>query len=1361
MSYSYVEKKRIRKKFGNLNSIIEVPYLLDTQLNSYKTFLQRDVEQEKRKNVGLQAAFKSVFPISSLSNHSELHFIKYNFDEIKFNEQECKVRGTTYSIPLKVTLKLIIFNKMLYAEKKIVEEERTLDCFMGELPLMTEHGTFIINGTERVVVSQLHRSPGVFFDHDNGKHSSDKILYSAHVIPYRGSWLDFEFDTKDLLFARIDKHRKIPITTFLKALNFSDDELLKIFYEPINFTMNENKLIMTGFLPENFKGTRSEFIVLDEDGNTVIQKGKRITEQDIRLIKNKNILSVEVPISYLNEKIIYEPIFSPIDNEIIAKTNEKINDELLEKISSNKLKSFKIINTNNINRGAYISNTLCSYPCLDNKEALVDIYRTIRPGEPPTKDSADSIFKNLFFNENRYNLSEVGRMKFNVRLGRKSDTGKNTLSKTDILDVIKELIDTKDGNGTVDDIDHLVNRRIRAVGEMTENHFRIGLLRAEKSIREKLSIVDRDNMVPQDLINAKPISASVKEFFTSSALSQFMDQDNPLSEITHKRRISALGPGGLSRERAGFEVRDVHATHYGRLCPIETPEGPNVGLISSLASYAKINRYGFLETPYRQVINGKVTDNVEYLSAIDETNYLIAQASATISQNFQLTDKLVQCRYQSEVIFTAPEKVNYMDVSTKQIASIAASLIPFLEHDDANRALMGSNMQRQAVPVLIAEKPLVGTGMERVVAKDSGTCAIAKRAGTVHIVDSRRIVIKVKTNKIFDNNDSLVDIYNLTKFKRSNKNTCINQRPLVKQGDVIVAGDILADGSSTDMGELALGQNLLVAFMPWNGFNFEDSILLSERVAENDRYTSIHIEELSCIARDTKLGPEEITADIPNINEHSLNKLDDCGIVYIGANVKPGDILVAKITPKAEQQLTPEEKLLRAVFGEKASDVKDNSLRVPAGMFGTVIDIKIFTREGIEKDARSSQIEESDIENIRKDLLDEYNIIKKTVRDHLSEILPGQETQNIAPYYGQILVKENIIKNTLDELLSIQVKDENVAKKIEKSRWHVDKAHAHFKEKLENKRKKIVHGNELSPGVLKIVKVFVAVKKRIQAGDKMAGRHGNKGVVSMVLPIEDMPFLEDGTPVDIVLNPLGVPSRMNIGQILETHMGLAAHALGRKIKALTEKTDNIEDIKSCLEEVYNASGHKKVNLSELNSAEIIELSENLKTGVPISTPVFDGAKEDDIKDMLRSCNLPESGQMTLYDGRTGQKFDRPITIGYIYMLKLDHLVDDKMHARSTGSYSLVTQQPLGGRAQFGGQRFGEMEVWALQAYGAAYSLREMLTVKSDDVTGRTRMYKNIIDGNCKMDASIPESFNVLTKEVRALGIDIDLKYNTE
>ena len=1358
MPYSYAEKKRIRKEFGKLPNIQDVPYLLAVQLESYHAFMQRNVPVEERRNVGLEAAFRSVFPIESASGYSELHYVDYFLGEPEFSEYECCVRGLTYAVPLRVRLRLVIYDRDSAAADKVIKDVKEQDVYMGEIPLVSDNGTFIINGTERVVVSQLHRSPGVFFDHDKGKsHTSGKILYSARVIPYRGSWLDFEFDPKDILYARIDRRRKLPCTVLLKALGYSVNDILAEFYEPLTFGLQGDNVIMY-VTPERLKGTVAQFDISNHDGEVIVRDGKRINQKHVRQMKAAGITSVTAPLSLVLGRALYEEVIDKESGEVLAEANEEITSGLLERLSEHGITGFRTIYTNDMDRGSYISDTLRMDTTTSRMEALVEIYRMMRPGEPPTTESAQALFDGLFFKNERYDLSVVGRMKFNRRLGLEGPLEKGVLDENDILAVVKEIISIRDGRGEVDDIDHLGNRRIRAVGEMAENQFRIGLVRVERSVKERLSMVDRDNLMPQDLVNAKPVSAAIKEFFGSGQLSQFMDQNNPLSEVTHKRRISALGPGGLSRDRAGFEVRDVHPTHYGRLCPIETPEGPNIGLINSLATYAHTNLYGFLEAPYRQVVDGRATDHIEYLSAIEESNYVIAQASATLNEDDKLVDELIPCRFKGETMYTTGDKVQYMDVSARQMVSVAAALIPFLEHDDANRALMGSNMQRQAVPTLVADKPLVGTGMERNVAKDSGTCLVARRSGRVESVDGSRIVVRVDESEVTEQAPSWVDVYNVTKFRRSNQNTCINQRPIVNCGDLVQRGDVIGDGFSTDIGELALGQNMLVAFMPWNGFNFEDSILISERMVEDDRYTSIHVEEMVCVARDTKLGPEEITSDIPNVSESALTKLDEAGIVHIGAEVNPGDILVAKVTPKAESQLTPEEKLLRAIFGEKASDVKDSSLRVPTGIQGTIIDVQVFTRDGVEKDKRALEIEQEALDQVRNELKVEYDIVENAVQNHLREVLVGQEAVsgpgNIR--YGDTVSSDYLESLPFKQWFELTMKDEGVAEQLQQAQAQVDKARSNMDENFAEKSRKISQSDDLSPGVLKIVKVYMAVKRRLQPGDKMAGRHGNKGVISRILPVEDMPYMEDGTPVDIVLNPLGVPSRMNMGQILEAHLGLAAKGLGQKVNAMLEKQAQVNELRETLETVYNKIGAKKVNLDELSDNEIVEMAHNLKGGLPMATPVFDGAQEMDIKGLLRMGGYDESGQMTLHDGRTGQPFDRQVTVGYMYMLKLNHLVDDKMHARSTGSYSLVTQQPLGGKAQFGGQRFGEMEVWALEAYGAAYTLREMLTVKSDDVNGRTRMYKNIVDGNHSMEAGIPESFNVLMKEVRALGLDIEL-----
>ncbi len=1356
MAYSFTEKKRIRKDFGKRPSILEVPFLLATQIDSYRTFLQDGVSMEKRQDVGLHAAFKSVFPIVSYSGNAALEYVSYRLGEPPFDVRECHLRGATYAAPLRVLVRLVIYDKDAPAGSKVVKDVREQEVYMGELPLMTDTGTFVINGTERVIVSQLHRSPGVFFDHDKGKtHSSGKLLFSARVIPYRGSWLDFEFDPKDNVFVRIDRRRKLPATVLLRALGFDTEQILAMFFETDSFAITQ-KSAKLDLVPERLRGETASFDIKAK-GKVIVETGRRITQRHIRDLDKAGIKSLEVPFEFLHGKVLANNIVDESSGELLAAANAEITPELLATLLENGIKKIETLFTNDLDHGPYVSTTLNIDSTSSQLEAQVEIYRMMRPGEPPTKEAAQNLFNSLFFSADRYDLSAVGRMKFNLRLSREEVTGEGVLSNEDIVDVLKELINIRNGNGLVDDIDHLGNRRIRCVGEMAENQFRIGLVRVERAVKERLTLAESEGLMPQEMINAKPVSAAIKEFFGSSQLSQFMDQNNPLSEITHKRRVSALGPGGLARERAGFEVRDVHPTHYGRVCPIETPEGPNIGLINSLAVYARTNEYGFLETPYRVVKNGKVTDEIHYLSAIEEGRYTIAQANAELGAGGKLVDELVTCRHQNEFTLSTPDKIEYMDVSPKQIVSVAASLIPFLEHDDANRALMGSNMQRQAVPTLRAEKPLVGTGIERAVAVDSGVTVVAKRGGEVESVDAGRIVVRVNDDET-EAGEPGVDIYNLTKYTRSNQNTCINQRPLVKAGDVIARGDVLADGPSTDMGELALGQNMRVAFMSWNGYNFEDSILVSERVVKEDRFTTIHIEELTCMARDTKLGPEEISGDIPNVGEAALAKLDESGIVYIGAEVKEGDILVGKVTPKGETQLTPEEKLLRAIFGEKAADVKDTSLRVSSGMAGTVIDVQIFTRDGVEKDARALQIEDMELERVRKDLNDQLRIMEGDTFQRVEKMLLGK-TADGGPNKlkaGSKITKAYLGELEQDQWLEIRLRNEDAASDLEAVAAQIKAQRETFREKFEEKKRKLTTGDDLAPGVLKMVKVYVAVKRRIQPGDKMAGRHGNKGVISTIVPVEDMPFSADGEPVDVVLNPLGVPSRMNVGQVLETHLGWAAKGVGLKIGQMLETQAKITELRKFLEKVYNTSG-KKEDLKSFSDEEIIELATNLKGGVPMATPVFDGAAEEEITAMLELGDLPVTGQTTLYDGRTGESFERPITVGYMYMLKLNHLVDDKMHARSTGPYSLVTQQPLGGKAQFGGQRFGEMEVWALEAYGASYTLQEMLTVKSDDVNGRTRMYKNIVDGDHYMEAGIPESFNVLVKEIRSLGINVELE----
>ncbi|RLK51291.1 DNA-directed RNA polymerase subunit beta [Alkalispirillum mobile] len=1353
MAYSFTEKKRIRKDFGKLPNILEVPYLLATQIDSYRQFLQEDRHAESREDVGLHGAFRSVFPITSHSGTAALEYVSYRIGDPGFDVKECQSRGLTYAAPLRMLVRLVIYDKDGQSVKDIKEQE----VYMGELPLMTRNGTFVINGTERVIVSQLHRSPGVFFDHDKGKtHSSGKLLFSARVIPYRGSWLDFEFDPKDNIYVRIDRRRKLPATVLLRALGFDTQQILDLFFDKNTFHFRDDGTVVLDLVPERLRGETAAFDI-KANGQVLVEAGRRVTARHIRELTKAGIESLEVPAEYLEGKIVAHDVVNTATGEIICEANSELTADLVQAITDAGVKQVDTLFVNDLDRGPYVSQTLAIDPTRTQLEALVEIYRMMRPGEPPTKEAAENLFENLFFSSDRYDLSPVGRMKFNLRVGRDEVTGPGVLDNDDILAVLHELINIRNGNGQVDDIDHLGNRRVRCVGEMAENVFRVGLVRVERAVRERLSLAESEGLMPQELINAKPVAAAIKEFFGSSQLSQFMDQNNPLSEVTHKRRVSALGPGGLTRERAGFEVRDVHPTHYGRVCPIETPEGPNIGLINSLASYARTNRYGFLETPYRRVENGVVTDKVDYLSAIEEARYIIAQANARVGEDGNLLDELISIRHQNEFGMATPDKVQYMDVSPKQIVSVAASLVPFLEHDDANRALMGSNMQRQAVPTLRADKPLVGTGMERAVARDSGVIVTAERGGVVEQVDAGRIVVRVNDDET-EAGEPGVDIYNLVKYLRSNQNTCMNQKPLVKPGDVVARGDALADGPSTDMGELALGQNMLVAFMPWNGYNFEDSILISERVVKEDRYTTIHIEELTCVARDTKLGTEEITSDIPNVSESALNRLDEAGIVHIGAEVKAGDILVGKVTPKGETQLTPEEKLLRAIFGEKASDVKDTSLRVPTGMDGKVIDVQVFTRDGVEKDSRALAIEQGELAAIRKDLKDQERIFEDDAFARLERTLVGQVAEGgpSGLAKGSEVTAEYLQKLDRKRWFEIRMRDEEANRQLEAVRAQLEAQRDSLERHFEEKKGKITAGDDLAPGVVKMVKVYLAVRRRLQPGDKMAGRHGNKGVISMIVPEEDMPFSEDGEPVDVVLSPLGVPSRMNVGQVLETHLGWAARGLGRRIGEMLEAHTKMQELREFLAKVYNASG-QKVDLDSLSDDEVIELSNNLKGGVPMATPVFDGAQEPEIKSMLELAGLPESGQAILYDGRTGEAFDRPITTGYMYMLKLNHLVDDKVHARSTGPYSLVTQQPLGGKAQFGGQRFGEMEVWALEAYGAAYTLQEMLTVKSDDVAGRTKMYKNIVDGDHRMEAGMPESFNVLVKEIRSLGINIELE----
>jgi len=1378
MAYSFTEKKRIRKSFGKLPDVMDLPYLLATQIDSYKNFTQAGVPLADRKDTGLHAALNSIFPIVGYSGTAALEYVDYNLGKPAFDVEECKLRGVTFAVPLRVKVRLVIYDKE--SANKALKEVKEQEVYLGEIPLMTENGTFVINGTERVIVSQLHRAPGVIFDHDKGKtHSSGKLLFTARVIPYRGSWLDFEFDPKDLLYVRIDRRRKLPVTILLRALGYSSEEILEMFFDTSVFHFKKDTYNLD-LDPERLRGEIAVFDIVDKKGNVVVEKGRRITARHIRQLEKDKVTSLEVTQEYVIGRALAKDVADPKTGELLLECNTELTEENLSVLVDAGIDHIETLYTNDLDCGSFISDTLRTDPSRTQLEALVEIYRMMRPGEPPTKESAENLFFNLFFNLERYDLSAVGRMKFNRRLDRDAEHGAGILyderyfstlntdeaselqqqygDGSDIVDVIKTLVQIRNGKGNVDDIDHLGNRRIRSVGEMTENQFRVGLVRVERAVKERLGVAESEGLMPQDLVNAKPVAAAIKEFFGSSQLSQFMDQNNPLSEVTHKRRVSALGPGGLTRERAGFEVRDVHPTHYGRVCPIETPEGPNIGLINSLATYARTNDYGFIETPYRKVVDGVVTSDIEYLSAINESQFVIAQASAELNNKGKFVEDMVAVRHLNEFTVKAPEEIDYMDVSPRQVVSVAASLIPFLEHDDANRALMGSNMQRQAVPTLSAEAPLVGTGIERTVASDSGVCAVARRGGVIESVDSGRIVVRVSDSEV-ESGEAGVDIYNLTKYTRSNQNTCINQRSIVRQGDQVSRGDVLADGPSVDLGELALGQNMRIAFMPWNGYNFEDSILISERVVQEDRFTTIHIQELTCVARDTKLGSEEITADIPNVGEAALGRLDESGIVHIGAEVTAGDILVGKVTPKGETQLTPEEKLLRAIFGEKASDVKDTSLRVPSSIKGTVIDVQVFTRDGLEKDQRSLDIEQAELDQYRKDLNDEYRIIENATLGRLFSALKGSKVVKAAGLKkGAAITEEAVAEYTATEWFAIRMEAAELNDQIADAEKQLSERRADLDQRFEDKRKKLQSGDDLAPGVLKTVKIYLAVKRRVQPGDKMAGRHGNKGVISVIKPVEDMPYDENGEPVDIVLNPLGVPSRMNVGQILETHMGMAARGLGVKIDNMLKQQAKTAEVRKLLQEIYDVGDTVYgTDLKQLSDSEVMELAHNLRNGVPIATPVFDGANELELKKMLALADLPENGQTTLYDGRTGDKFDRPVTVGYMYMLKLNHLVDDKMHARSTGSYSLVTQQPLGGKAQFGGQRFGEMEVWALEAYGASYTLQEMLTVKSDDVAGRTKMYKNIVDGDHRMEPGMPESFNVLVKEIRSLGINVELE----
>ena len=1356
MSLSFTGKKRIRKSFGRIPEVVRMPNLIEVQKSSYNQFLQKDVAKEDRGDKGLNGVFRSVFPVRDFSDRAVLEYVSFEFEPPKFDEEECQQRDITYAAPLKVKMRLVVFDIDDDTGARSVKDIKEQDVYMGDIPLMTEKGTFIINGTERVIVSQMHRSPGVFFDHDKGKgHSSGKFLFSARIIPYRGSWLDFEFDAKDILYARIDRRRKLPATTVLYALGMSKEDILEQYYNSIDYKYDKKNDGWTlPFNAEDYRGAKlSADLVNAKTGEVAAPIGRKLTKRGAKKLADDGLKTIIITHENLAERFAAEDIVNVNTGQIYAEAGDELTPEAIENIIEAGITELSVLNIDNINVGPFIRNTLAADKNEARDGALVDIYRVMRPGEPPTAEAAEALFHSLFFDNERYDLSAVGRVKMNARLDQETSDEERVLRKEDLLAVVDTLVKLKDGIGTVDDIDNLGNRRVRSVGELMENQYRIGLLRMERAIKERMSSVDIETVMPHDLINAKPAAAVVREFFGSSQLSQFMDQTNPLSEITHKRRLSALGPGGLTRERAGFEVRDVHPTHYGRICPIETPEGPNIGLINSLATHARVNKYGFIESPYRKISNGKLTDEVVYVSAMEEAKYSVAQANAAISEKGELADEFVTCRVRGDVVPVPREEVDFIDVSPKQLVSVAAALIPFLENDDANRALMGSNMMRQAVPLLKAEAPLVGTGMEAVVALDSGATVAAKRTGIVEQVDAKRIV--VRATKETDLKRSGVDIYNLLKFQRSNQSTCINQRPLVKVGDEVKAGDIIADGPSTDLGELALGRNVLVAFMPWNGFNFEDSILISERIVTDDVYTSVHLEEFSVMARDTKLGPEEITRDIPNVGEEALRNLDEAGIVAVGAEVHSGDILVGKVTPKGESPMTPEEKLLRAIFGEKSSDVRDTSLKLPPGASGTVVEVRVFNRHGVDKDERAMQIEREEIESLGKDRDDELTILERSIYGNVERVLKGKTAVSGPRGFR----KGPITPETLGEVprsdwWRIGLEDEKTIGELEALKEQYDSSKARLDARFEDKVDKLQRGDELPPGVMKMVKVFVAVKRKLQPGDKMAGRHGNKGVISKINPVEDMPFLANGRAVDIVLNPLGVPSRMNVGQILETHMGWACSGVGDMInEALKEYRagGKVAELKGVLAHAYGED-------EELpkKEAEIVELASNLTNGVPIGTPVFDGAREPDIVKMLQKAGFADSGQVTLHDGRTGEKFTRPVTVGFKYLLKLHHLVDDKIHARSIGPYSLVTQQPLGGKAQFGGQRFGEMEVWALEAYGAAYTLQEMLTVKSDDVAGRTKVYESIVRGDDAFEAGIPESFNVLIKEIRSLGLNVEL-----
>ncbi len=1356
IAQTFSGRKRVRKFFGHIREVAEMPNLIEVQKASYDQFLMVEEPQGGRPDEGLEAVFRSVFPISDFANIALLEFVKYVFEPPKYDVDECRQRGMTYAAPLKVTLRLIVFDVDPETGAKSVKDIKEQDVYMGDMPFMTNNGTFIVNGTERVIVSQMHRSPGVFFDHDKGKsHSSGKLLFAARIIPYRGSWLDIEFDAKDIVYARIDRRRKIPVTSLLYALGMDGEEILSTFYNTVTY-VREGEGWRLPFDPERMKGMKASVDVIDADsGEVVLEAGKKLTVRAAKLLVEKGVKFIKAQNVDLHGQYIAADLYNPATGEIFAEAGEEITAKSLPALIEAGFAELPVLDIDHVNIGPYIRNTLAVDKNSSREDALFDIYRVMRPGEPPTLETAEAMFHSLFFDPERYDLSAVGRVKMNMRLDLDAPDTMRVLRKADIIAVVRALVDLRDGRGEIDDIDHLGNRRVRSVGELMENQYRLGLLRMERAIKERMSSVDIDTVMPQDLINAKPAAAAVREFFGSSQLSQFMDQTNPLSEITHKRRLSALGPGGLTRERAGFEVRDVHPTHYGRICPIETPEGPNIGLINSLATFARVNKYGFIEAPYRRVKDGRVTDEVVYLSAMEEAKHYVAQANAPVDAKRTLTEDLVVCRHAGDVVMATPDRVDFMDVSPKQIVSVAAALIPFLENDDANRALMGSNMQRQAVPLIKADAPLVGTGMESVVARDSGAAIAARRTGYVDQIDATRIVVRATEET--DPSKPGVDIYRLLKYQRSNQSTCINQKPLVRVGDFVRKGDVIADGPSTDLGDLALGRNVLVAFMPWNGYNFEDSILLNERIVKDDVFTSIHIDEFEVMARDTKLGPEEITRDIPNVSEEALKNLDEAGIVYIGAEVQAGDILCGKITPKGESPMTPEEKLLRAIFGEKASDVRDTSLRVPPGVQGTVVEVRVFNRHGVEKDERAQAIEREEIERLAKDRDDELAILDRNVYSRLSELLIGKTA--VAGPKGfkkdTHLTKEVLESHPRAQWWTFAVENDQLMAETEAMRRQYDEAKKGLESRFLDKVEKLQRGDELPPGVMKMVKVFVAVKRKIQPGDKMAGRHGNKGVVSKIVPQEDMPFLADGTPVDIVLNPLGVPSRMNVGQILETHLGWACAGLGRQVAEAVNlylRNKDLGPVRQKLGEIY---GTKK-EIEALSETTLLEVAENLRRGVPIATPVFDGAHEHDIVEMLERAGLDSTGQVTLFDGRSGEAFDRKVTVGYIYMLKLHHLVDDKIHARSIGPYSLVTQQPLGGKAQFGGQRFGEMEVWALEAYGAAYTLQEMLTVKSDDVAGRTKVYESIVRGDDAFESGIPESFNVLVKEMRSLGLNVEL-----